>query len=188
MNKALSEMSLEELWQLFPVQLAPHNPKWSEWYAEERENVLAAVGDNVARIDHIGSTSVPGLVAKPIVDILLQIKPGTTITDVKARLVADGWLVMAEQPELGEIDLNKGYTPDGFEDKVFHLHVKPVGDADELHFRDYIATHPDVAAQYAELKQGLLAKFDHDRDGYTNAKTTFIKTATAQARVAKQGQ
>jgi len=68
------------------------------------------------------------------------------------------------------------------------LHVKPAGDWDELHFRDYIASHPEVAAHYAELKQGLLAKFEHDRDGYTNAKTTFITTATTKARAAKQEQ
>lgn len=178
----LSEMTLEELWQLFPIQLSDHNPDWPLWYEEERARLSVVLGDGVAGIDHIGSTCVKGLPAKPIIDILLQLKPRADINIVKNLLIANGWLLMAESPDSSEIDFNKGYTPEGFARKVYHLHVKPIGDWDELYFRDYLASHPETAAEYARLKQSLLIKFEHNRDAYTEAKTEFVNACTAKAR------
>lgn len=80
------------------------------------------------------------------------------------------------------LDLNKGYTEAGFAEQVYHLHVKPLGDWDELYFRDYLRRYPEVARQYGVLKQGLKEQYEHDRDGYTDAKTEFIKKATEKAR------
>jgi GrpB-like predicted nucleotidyltransferase (UPF0157 family) len=101
--------------------------------------------------------------------------------EVKAALVADGWLVMAEGSDFGTIDLNKGYTPQGFAERVYHLHVRREGDWDELRFRDYLVSHPDAAAEYAALKRRLLAKHEHDRDAYTAAKTDFVRSCVAKA-------
>ena len=182
MGKTLSEMALDELWHLFPIQLSEHSPDWAVWYEEESGRLVSLLGAHIARIDHIGSTYVKGLMAKPIVDILCQVKPDADMTAVKDILANDGWLVMAENSAYGEIDLNKGYTPEGFADKIYHLHVRREGDWDELHFRDYLASHPEVAAEYAALKQGLLIKFEHNRDAYTEAKTEFVQACTAKAR------
>ena len=104
-------MSLEELWQLFPIQLTAHNSEWFNWYAEERAKLQGILGCEVAQIDHIGSTAVPGLIAKPIIDILLQLKPDANLAQVKSQLLDDGWLVMAELPGIGGLDLNKAYRP-----------------------------------------------------------------------------
>jgi hypothetical protein len=71
--------------------------------------------------------------------------------------------------------LNKGYTSEGFAEKVYHLHIRRKGDWEELRFRDYILAHPDKAAEYANLKQRLLAKYKYNRDAYTEAKTGFIE-------------
>lgn len=76
----------------------------------------------------------------------------------------------------------KGYTLQGFAEKVFHLHVRYVGDWDELYFRDYLRFHPDISQQYGILKVELQQRFEHDRDGYTHAKTDFIKRYTQLAR------
>jgi len=181
--RALAEMTLEELWQLFPIELAEHNPAWFAWYREEKAALLAILGDAVRRIDHIGSTSVSGLLAKPIVDILLQIEAECDPARLKARLLDNGWLLMAEQaaPDL-RLDWNKGYTPLGFAARVFHLHVRHVGDWDEPYFRAYIAAHPEAALEYAALKRKLLAEYKYNRDAYTDAKSEFIRTCTAKAR------
>ncbi len=77
---------------------------------------------------------------------------------------------------------NKGYTKYGFADKVFHLHVRSQGDWDELYFRDYLRAHKEVAIAYGQLKMELLKKYKNDRDGYTDAKTEFIKKYTALAK------
>ena len=178
--KELSEMTLDELWQLFPIVLSAHNPEWFVWYSDEKANLLALLGDLLKRIDHIGSTSVPGLLAKPTVDILLQVSPETDVEELKKRLNSGGWGLMRENGLV--LDMQKGYTPNGFADRVYHLHVKPIGDYDELHFRDYIAAHPDAVAEYAALKCELSGQYKHNRDGYTQAKTDFIHSIVAKAR------
>jgi GrpB-like predicted nucleotidyltransferase (UPF0157 family) len=76
----------------------------------------------------------------------------------------------------------KGYTPQGFKGQVFHVHVNYSSDWDELYFRDYLLKNPEIAARYGNLKLELQKKYEHDRDGYTNAKTDFIKRITGLAR------
>lgn len=78
--------------------------------------------------------------------------------------------------------LNKGYTEQGFAEKVFHLHIRVVGDNDELYFRDYLRENHNVAKEYEHLKLNLWKKFEHDRDGYTDAKCKFIKRYTKIAK------
>lgn len=184
MGKALSEMSLEELWELFPIILKEHNPKHKEWYLKEKENILKAVGPNVKRINHIGSSAVEGLVAKPIVDIMLEIDCHSNIENMKSKLNNSGWTLMAfkTEPEF-RMSFNKGYTPNGFAERVFHLHVCILGDWDELYFRDYLMLHKEVAKEYEELKLELIKKYEHNRDGYTEAKTEFITKWTKIARI-----
>jgi GrpB-like predicted nucleotidyltransferase (UPF0157 family) len=183
MIKNLTDLTLDELWQLFPIQLVEHDPAWADWYEEEKAALLTILGDKVARIDHIGSTSVDGLLAKPIVDILLQITPTCNTVWLGSALSDNGWLLMAAQtlPDMRS-DWNKGYTPDGFAERVFHLHVREMGDWDELYFRDYIATHKETAREYAALKRSLALEFKHNRDAYTEAKADFVWACTAQER------
>ncbi len=184
MGKPLHELTQEELWRLFPVTLSNHDPAWASWYADESRRLASVLGSKAGRVDHIGSTAVKGLIAKPVVDILLQVKPDAVLQDVMTALIADGWTVMAQDSAHGEVDLCKGYTPDGYADRVFHLHVRREGDWDEIHFRDYLASHPDAVADYAALKRRLAHAFEFDRDGYTAAKTDFVRACVAQARAA----
>ncbi|NLM96397.1 MAG: GrpB family protein [Halanaerobiaceae bacterium] len=184
MKKQLSEMTLEELWQLFPIILREYNPEYKEWYLQEEENIKKVLVENeIKRISHIGSTAVEGLVAKPIVDILLEINENCVIENIKEKLKEAGWILMSTQssPDFKMV-FNKGYTPDGFADKVFHLHVRFSGDWGELYFRDYLQSHKEVAREYGELKQRLQQEYKHNRDGYTEAKTEFINKWTKEAR------
>lgn len=184
MGKKLSEMSLEELWELFPIILKEHNSEYKTWYIEEKEKIIEAIGeDYFKRISHIGSSAVEGLISKPTVDILLEIDNNNDIEVLISMLVGSGWALMssATTPDF-KISFCKGYTPDGFADKVFHLHVRHYGDCDELYFRDYLILHNDIAEEYSVLKQNLLTQYEHDRDSYTEAKTKFVKKWTSQAK------
>jgi len=180
--KELKDMSLEELWQLFPIILKEHNPDYENWYIEVKEQISCILHNYSNRINHIGSTSVEGLIAKPIIDILLELPISYDLDCVADMFKKSGWIVMTRNDVGHMLDLNKGYTPDGFAEKVYHLHVKPYGDWGELYFRDYLRQHPDVAQKYGGLKKCLKEQFEHNRDAYTNAKTNFIITYTQQAR------
>ena len=80
------------------------------------------------------------------------------------------------------IDLNKGYTEDGFAERVFHIHLRHSGDHDELYFKRYLNEHPDTAAEYEALKLFLWKQYEHNRDGYTAAKGEFVKRVTEHAK------
>jgi len=180
MNKKLSEMSLEELWQLFPIFLTEHKDCWNKWYDEE-EATLRNLIPQVGRISHIGSTSVRSIWAKPIVDILVEVPEKYNLSDFKDVLANSGYICMSQSTE--RISFNKGYTENGFAERVFHLHLRYVGDNDELYFRDYLIEHPDVAGEYEKLKLKLWEKYEYNRDGYTDAKTEFIKKYTNEAKL-----
>ena len=179
----LKDMSLEELWKLFPIILKEHNPDYPAWYEDEQANLMGILKDyNISRVNHIGSTSVSGLMAKPIVDILLELESGYEMKAVVNTLQSNGWIVMARDDSAQTIDLNKGYTSKGFAEKVYHLHIKPAGDWDELYFRDYLREYTGAAKEYEHLKLRLKEKFEHNRDAYTAAKSGFIQEYTQAAR------
>ena len=179
MGKKLSEMSLEELWQLFPVFLTEHKDCWKDWYARE-EAFLKSILVQTARINHIGSTAIPSIWAKPIIDILVEIPGGCSLTDSKEVLENNGYICMSQSGD--RISCNKGYTENGFADRVFHVHLRYAGDHDELYFRDYLMEHADIAGQYEKMKIKLWREYEHNRDAYTEAKTEFVRKWTAQAK------
>lgn len=184
--KPLEQVTDEERTRLFPIILSEYNPAWPQWFAEEKENLLCLIGaENIARISHYGSTSVSGLLAKPTVDILLEINEDTDIDNLITSLQYPEYICLnppttpSEPPHLMFL---KGYTSTGFAEKVYHIHVRYPGDWDELYFRNYLIAHPETAAEYATLKAKLHKDFEYDRDGYTDAKSAFIRAVTEKAR------
>lgn len=184
MGKKLSEMSLEDLWRLFPIFLKEHRDCWNEWYEEERILLNAILPK--AKINHIGSTAVKGIWAKPIVDILAELPTNCNLSNVGAVLIDNGYMCMAKSES--RMSFNKGYTENGFAEKVFHLHLRYNGDNDELYFRDYLNEFPDVARAYEQMKLKLWKEYEHDRDGYTNAKCDFVRKYTAEAKEMYKGR
>lgn len=181
--RRLQDMTLDELWQLFPIILREHDSRWSQWFAVEASTIAEALGPAVARVSHIGSTAVPGLLAKPTVDILLEVWGDANACAVVDALAGIGWLRMSgSDDEPLKVGLNKGYTPQGFAERVFHLHVRRPGDPGELYFRDYLCEHPDACEAYASLKRDLAQRYERDRDAYTRAKGEFVVETTARAR------
>ena len=179
MGKKLSEMSLEELWQLFPIFLTQHRDCWKEWYLEE-EALLKSALAQIERISHIGSTAILTIWAKPIIDILVEIPTERNLLDYKECIANCGYLCMSQSAD--GLSFNKGYTENGFAQRVFHLHLRYAGDHDELYFRDYLIEHPEAAKEYEELKLRLWKEYEHNRDGYTNAKTELVKKYTQKAK------
>lgn len=184
MEKELSEMTLEELWRLFPIILKKHNSVYKDWYEIEKQKILSYIDTkNIMRINHIGSTSVKGSIAKPTVDILLEIDIKSNIEKIKDTLIYNGWLLMSfENKPCMKMVFNKGYTKEGFAEKVYHLHVRYYDNWSELYFRDYLIEHEEVAKEYGKLKLKLIKKYKHDRDGYTNAKSQFVLKYTEKAK------
>ena len=181
MGKELSEMTLEELWELFPIFLVPPDDRWESYYNEAEALLKALLSDcPVDRISHIGSTAINGIWAKNIVDVMVEIPEKADMEQAASVLERNGFIRMSS--ETNRISLNKGYTKEGFADKVYHIHLRYTGDNDELYFRDYLNGHPQIAKEYEALKLGLWKRYGHDRDAYTGAKTAFIRKRTAEAR------
>lgn len=179
MAKKLSEMSLEELWQLFPIYLTEHQLCWKKWYSEEELFLKKTLFGN-EKIHHMGSTAISSIWAKPIIDILVEIPEERKLSDYKELLLNNGYICMSES--LTRLSFNKGYTETGFSEKVFHLHLRYIGDNDELYFRDYLIEYPDVAAEYEKIKLTLWKEYEYNRDGYTNAKSDFVQKYTEKAK------
>ena len=190
MKRKLSEMSLDELWNLFPIILKEHNPCYKEWYENEKENILTYIScEDIYRINQIGSTAVTGLVAKPTIDILLELNIRCDISQLIITLKDNGWILMSSEytPKM-KLSFNKGYTPNGFAKKVYHLHVRYLDNWSELYFRDYLIDHSEIADEYGRLKMRLWKKYEHNRDGYTEAKSDFINKHSEEAKLEYAGR
>lgn len=172
-------MTREELWKLFPIFLTEHKTYWVSWYREEVA-VLQNILPTYVHYYHVGSTAINGIWAKPIIDVLIVVESDSQLADVAEKLLKNGYIVMSANDK--RISLNKGYTENGFAEKVFHLHVRLENDTDEIYFRDYLDTHPKVSKEYEKLKLQLWKKYEHDRDAYTQAKTAFITKYTQLAK------
>ena len=178
-QKELASLSLEKLWQLFPIILTPHHSAWISWYKEEKE-LLERELPYINRISHIGSTAIKGIWAKPTIDILVESHEEKKLAHFKNAIERCGYICMAESSN--RIDFNKGYTLQGFAERTFHLHLRYIGDNDELYFRDYLLENASVAKEYERLKLKLWKQYEHDRDAYTSHKSEFIKYYTEKGK------
>lgn len=176
----LKDMTLEELWALFPIVLTNHDPHWLDRATEEIALLSKLLAGFDPVITHIGSTAIPMIKAKPIVDILVEIPSDTDRKVLKEIMESNGYICMSEKEEC--LSFNKGYTPAGYAEKVFHIHFRRLGDNDEILFRNYLIGHAEIAKEYEQLKIALSKEYKNDRDSYTAAKTDFIKNIVERAR------
>ncbi|HOQ02102.1 MAG TPA: GrpB family protein [Acetivibrio sp.] len=188
--KKLSEMSNEELWRLFPIKITEYNKDWPRLYSEEKLYIEKVIGaENIFRINHYGSTSIPGMLAKPTIDILLEVFEHVENDYIIRKMEEIGYIYspQVDNPPPHMMFL-KGYTPEGFKGQAYHVHVRYPGDWDELYFRDYLISNPDLAKRYGELKLELKKIYEFNRDGYTEAKSKFIKEVTQVAKNQLKGK
>lgn len=165
-------MSLDELWELFPISLVPYRDCWLEWAKEEIDCLYDNLSEYNPVITHVGSTAIGDILSKPIIDILIELPRSVDRVCIKEILEENGYICMSAD-ELRQ-SYNKGYTTEGYAEKVFHVHVRNSGDNNEIRFRNYLKNHPDVKIEYETLKLSLLSKFKNDRGGYTAGKSSFV--------------
>lgn len=169
-----------------PVVIESYDPDWPAAFEAERGRLLAVLGDPAFRIEHVGSTSVPGLGAKPIIDMLLG---GPSLEAVEARipdLCACGYDYIPEHEAV--LPQRRYLAWPRTRPRRFHLHgVVRGGDfwVDHLLFRDALRASPDRAAAYLALKHELAGRFQDDRESYTEGKTAFITEVVALARAGR---
>lgn len=177
-------MTAKELGELFPIIIVEPDPDWIALFEIEKAEITNVLGrKNIVRLEHIGSTAVPNLKAKPTIDILLEVPGSADTKEVVEKLTGLGYhFIPKPENPAPHMMFVKGYTDSGFEGQAYHVHVRYAGDWDELYFRDYLKSHPDIAREYGELKVKLAGEYKNDRDGYTEKKTDFIKRITSLAR------
>jgi GrpB-like predicted nucleotidyltransferase (UPF0157 family) len=155
-----------------PVEIVAYDPAWPERFAELGLELRAGLGEVALRIDHIGSTAVPGLAAKPIIDIQVSVADFEPLAAYRRPLERLGYVYRADNPER-----TKRYFREPPGRPRIHVHVRRAGSFSEqwaLLFRDYLRAHPDAAAEYAAVKRRLALRFRDDRRGYTDAKGPFL--------------
>jgi GrpB-like predicted nucleotidyltransferase (UPF0157 family) len=157
-----------------PVLVVPYEDEWPWLFREQAAQMRAALGEVALRIDHIGSTSVPGLAAKPVIDVQLSVAALEPVDAFRAPLEGLGYVFRASDPER-----TKRYFREPPGERRTHIHVRRLGSWNEqfaLLFRDYLRAHPDAASRYATLKRRLAARYKQpeQRAQYTDAKDPFI--------------
>ena len=155
----------------YPISLVCHNNKWLHWYNEEEVKLSKLLVGIPVRIYHIGSTAIPNIHSKNIIDIIIE-----TIDDSNFDNIVQ---IFSKECELRWTEddrafLVKGYGEEGFLDKVFHLHIRKKGDITEVEFKNILLEYPVVAKKYEALKLKLEKEYKFDREGYTEGKSEFI--------------
>jgi GrpB-like predicted nucleotidyltransferase (UPF0157 family) len=150
-----------------------YDPRWVDTFSMLRDKIAESLEGLPSTIEHVGSTSVPGTAAKPIIDIDLVVESPESVAKAIGLLRKSGYR------HLGDLGI-KGR--EAFESPVglpeHHLYVVVVGSSEyirHLRFRDYMRSHPAEVRRYSELKRSLAKKYRDDREGYTEAKTEFIE-------------
>jgi GrpB-like predicted nucleotidyltransferase (UPF0157 family) len=165
---------------LVRIEIVEYDPGWPLFYQEEQARVAEQLADLAESIEHIGSTSVPGLSAKPIIDILVTVAHLGPADLYIERLGSLGYTYFPVLGNPERLAFGKGNP------HTHHLHIIEQGEEEHLRplaFRNYLRTHPEAARQYEALKRVLATRFPHDRAAYNQAKTDFIRSIEAKARL-----
>jgi GrpB-like predicted nucleotidyltransferase (UPF0157 family) len=164
------------------VTTVPYNPAWPQMYEEEREKIVEALENRIAEIHHVGSTAVPGLPAKPIIDIMIAVPRLEDAIDCISPLSDLGYAFI-DFPQNAERRFFRKGQP-----RTHHVHIVEVGSAelrDHLAFRDALRANADWRDQYAALKIALADRHRNDRAQYSASKTAFVQRILSTARDAK---
>ncbi len=164
------------------VEVIPYDPRWPAMFEEEAALLHRILGEVAVQVHHIGSTSVPGLAAKPIIDILLEVTSLDALDVVNDAMRAIGY-----EPR-GERGIpRRRYFPKGGLDRTHQVHAFAAGDEHvirHLAFRDYLRAHPETAREYGELKIAVARECDNDIERYCEGKDAYVKAVEARALLA----
>ena len=175
------------------IEIVSYDPRWPTLFAAEAARIRAAVGGQlIAAIEHFGSTAVPGLSAKPVIDILVAVRSlAQARQEAVPSLEALGYSYWRDNPDPHHMFFVKGLPPLG--PRTHHVHLVEFGSPDarltgedtfwdRLLFRDYLRTHPEEVRRYEALKRYLATRFPTDREAYTDGKTDYVRSVMVKAR------
>lgn len=163
------------------VRVVPYQPTWKRYFEQEAARLRAALGSQALQVEHIGSTAVEGLEAKPIIDVMVAVESLEEARDLVPLVETLGYEHQPEDPIPDRVFFAQG-PPSR---RTHHLSLTPQASAywsDHLLFRDYLRTHPEAAAGYQQLKRDLADRYPADRESYTSGKDEFIQSILAKAK------
>ena len=163
------------------ISMVPHDPRWPKLFRQESDQLRAALGDTAAAVHHIGSTAIPTIYAKPIIDLLLVVQDLTALDDKQPLMEALGYEALGEFGIPGRRYFRRDNE---FGDRTHQVHAFENGSPQiqrHLAFRDYLLAHPDVAQNYSDLKRKLAAKYPSDIEAYMDGKDDFIQEIDRRA-------
>jgi len=161
-----------------------YNPNWKDIYKEESEKIKNVLSDIIIDIHHIGSTAIPGIKTKPVIDILVEVK------DIEAVDQYNNTMEELGYEGMGEYGITKRrFFKKGGNKRTHHIHIFQAGNEEikrHINFKEYLIAHPDKAREYSELKEKLVNKYTYDVENYTNGKNDFIKEIDKKAKLWKK--
>ena len=166
------------------IEVVPYDPLWPERFREEAQELLEVFGSNVQAIHHVGSTAIPGIKAKPIIDVLVVARDLEQVDRHNKEMAARGYIPKGSFGIPGRRFFIKGTETE----RSHHVHIFARGHSAihrHLAFRDYLRAHPGRAQAYGRLKEELARTFRHDIEGYMAGKDAFIKTIEKEAQAWK---
>lgn len=162
------------------VEVVPHDSAWPENFAQESQQIYGVLGENIVAIHHIGSTAIPGIYAKPVIDLLVEVKDIATVNAHSLQMMSLGYQAMGEFGIPGRRYFRKEVQAV----QTHHVHVFAIGSAQierHLTFRDYMTAHPEAAHRYSQLKRQLASQHPTDIEAYMDGKDGFIQEIDSQA-------
>jgi GrpB-like predicted nucleotidyltransferase (UPF0157 family) len=166
------------------VGVVSYNLNWKKMYEEESEKIRNVLGDIIIDIHHIGSTAIPGIKAKPVIDVLIEVKDIEGVAQHNHKMKELGYEAM------GEYGIPKRrFFRKGGNNRTHHIHIFQVGNEEierHINFKEYLIAHPDKAREYSKLKEELVNKYTYDVENYTNGKNDFIKEIDRKAKLWKK--
>ena len=163
------------------VEVVPHDPRWRDAFEAEAKHVAAALGENVLAVHHIGSTAIPDIHAKPVVDLLIEVGDLAEVDVRSSSMASLGYEALGEYGIPGRRYFRKD---DRGGRRTHNIHAFEAGSAEVLRhlaFRDYMIAHPAEAQRYSELKRKLAEEHPQSPDGYMDGKDGFIKEMDRRA-------
>ena len=169
------------------IILTDYDPRWPQLFEQEANHLRALLTDDlILRVEHVGSTAIPDMAAKPVIDMLVEIPSFDQAQQMAIpKLQAQGYeyIWRSDRPP-GHMMFIKKSSSNG--DRTHHLHMAPAGHKlwERLYFRDYLRAQPEEAHHYQQLKRNLANRFPTDREAYTHGKSEYVQRITAKAQQA----
>jgi len=168
---------------IFKIEVVPHDPNWSDKFREEAMHIATALGENVVAVHHIGSTSIPRIYAKPVIDILVEVKDVQAVDADSLAMESLGYEVMGEFGIPGRRYFRKDDSGGNRTHQIHTFETVSNQVIRHLAFRDYLIAHPEEAREYSDLKRQLAADHPTDADAYIDGKDPFIQEIDRRAAV-----